>query len=132
MSAPLSVLDSPAVAAAALILSLGLAVSLLILAARTRRLAARLEEAWREASALAAERDGVVAELCLTRERLAQSRQAAGRAQAAAAELEVRFKPAVTIERHFGERHFGERRLGESRCEAANRVIVEALRDRPQ
>jgi len=122
MSASPSVLDSPTIAMAAMLLSLGLAFVLTVLAFRARRLAARLDEARREASALGAERDGLLAELCLTRERLAQSRRAAGRAQAAAAELEVRFKPAVTIERAFGE----------SRCEAANRVILEALRERPQ
>ncbi|HJV42578.1 hypothetical protein [Caulobacter sp.] len=122
MVVPLSLTDTPAVILAAQILSIGLPAVVAWLATRLLRLRARLARVRREMADLSADRDGILAELAQTRERLAESRQAAGRAQAAAAELEVRFKALPRIERQFGE----------SRCETANRVIVEALRDRPQ
>jgi len=114
--------DAPAVILAAQVLSIGLPAVVAWLATRLLHLRARLARARRDLADISADRDGLLAELAQTRERLAESRQAAGRAQAAAAELEVRFKPRPQIERQFGE----------SRCETANRVIVEALRDRPQ
>lgn len=122
MAVSLSLPDTPGVILAAQILSIGLPAVVAWLATRLLHLRARLARARREMADLRADRDGILAELAQTRERLAESRQAAGRAQAAAAELEVRFKPLPRIERQFGE----------SRCEAANRVVVEALRDRPQ
>lgn len=122
MSALLSVLDSPVIFTAALVLAFAAAVVAGWLAAYAVRLRAQLAQAYRDAEDLAERRDDVLAELALTRARLAETRQAAGKAQAMAAELESRLKPAIKIEREFGE----------SRCEAANRVISEALRDRPQ
>lgn len=118
----LSVLDSPVIFAAALVLAFAAAGAAGWLGAHVLRLRAQLAEALQEADGLAAHRDAVLAELALTRARLIETRQAAGRAQATAAELEARLGPSRKIEREFGE----------SRCEAANRVIINALRDRPQ
>lgn len=122
MAALPSVPDAPSIVLAAQILSIGLPAVVAWLATRLLGLRARLARVRREMADISADRDGVLAELAQTRERLAESRQAAGRAQAAAAELEVRLKSLPRIERQFGE----------SRCETASRVIVEALRDRPQ
>lgn len=122
MSALLSVLDSPVIFAAAVVLAFVAAGVAGWLGASVLRLRAQLAEAVQEAEGLAAHRDSVLAELALTRARLTETRQAAGRAQATAAELEARLGAGVRIEREFGE----------SRCEAANRVIFDALRDRPQ
>ena len=118
----LSVLDSPVIFAAAAVLAFVAAGVAGWLGSYAMRLRAQLDEAREEAAGLAAHRDSVLAELALTRARLSETRQAAGRAQATAAELEARLKPTIKIERGFGE----------SRCEAANRVILDALRDRPQ
>lgn len=90
-----------------------------LLAVRLSRTEARLAEARRRADEAIAERDGVLAELALNRERLAEARQAAGRAQAAAAEREVRPRASPVINRSFGE----------SRCEAVSRMVDDALRD---
>lgn len=122
MSALLSVLDSPVIFAAAAVLAFVAAGLAGWLGSYALRLRAQLDEAREEAACLAGHRDSVLAELALTRARLSETRQAAGRAQATAAELEARLKPTIKIERGFGE----------SRCEAANRVILDALRDRPQ
>lgn len=122
MSALLTVLDSPVVFTAAVVLAFIAAGMAGWLGAYVLRLRAQLAEALQEANGMAAHRDSVLAELALTRARLAETRQAAGRAQATAAELEARLAPTIKIEREFGE----------SRCEAANRVILDALRDRPQ
>lgn len=122
MSALLSVLDSPVIFVAAAVLALVAAAVAGWLGAHVLRLRAQLAEARLEAEGLAAHRDSVIAELALTRARLAETRQMAGRAQATAAELEARLAPTIKIEREFGE----------SRCEAANRVIRDALSDRPQ
>ena len=122
MHALLSALDSPVIFAAAAVLAFVAAGVAGWLGSYAMRLRAQLNEAREEATGLAAHRDGVLAELALPRARLAETRRIAGRAQATAAELEARLKPAITIERGFGE----------SRCEAANRVIIDALRNRPQ
>lgn len=122
MSALLTVLDSPVIFAAAAVLAFVAAGVAGWLGSYALRLRVQLDEAREEAAGLAAHRDSVLAELALTRARLSETRQAAGRAQATAAELEARLKPTIKIERGFGE----------SRCEAANRVIVDALRNRPQ
>lgn len=118
----LSVLDSPVVFAVAMVLAFVTSALAGWLAAHVSRLRAQLDETQREAAGLSAHRDSILADLALTRARLAETRQAAGRAQAAVAELEARLAPGVKIGREFGE----------SRCEAANRVIFDALRDRPQ
>jgi hypothetical protein len=122
MPALLSVLNSPVIFTTAVALALVAAAVAGWLGARVARLHAQLAEARQEAEGLAAHRDSVIAELALTRARLTETRQAAGRAQATAAELEARLPKTVKIERGFGE----------SRCEAANRVIRDALSDRPQ
>lgn len=122
MSALLNVLDSPVIFTAAVGLAFIAAGVAGWLAAHVLRLRGQLADALQEAEGLAAHRDSVLAELSLTRARLVETRQVAGRAQATAAELEARLSAGVRIEREFGE----------SRCEAANRVIVDALRDRPQ
>jgi hypothetical protein len=122
MSALLNVLDSPVVFTAAVVLAFLAAGVAGWLGAYVLRLRAQLAEALQEADGMAAHRDSVLAELALTRARLVETRQVAGRAQATVAELEARLSPAIKIEREFGE----------SRCEAANRVILDALRDRPQ
>ena len=122
MSALLSVLDSPVILTAAVVLALISAGLAGWLAAYVLRLRAQLAEATRQVDGMTTQRDSVLAELALARARLVETRQAAGRAQATAAELEARLAPTVKIEREFGE----------SRCEAANRVILDALRERPQ
>lgn len=122
MSALLSALDSPVIVMTAAVLALVAAAVAGWLVSYALRLRAQLAELRQDADGLAAHRDSVIAELALTRARLAETRQAAGRAQATVAELEARLRPAIKIEREFGE----------SRCEAANRVVLDALRDRPQ
>ncbi|MDR6624296.1 hypothetical protein [Caulobacter segnis] len=122
MSALLSVLYSPVIFTAAAVLALIAAAVAGWLGAHVPRLRAQLAEARQEADGLAAHRDSVIAELALTRARLAEARQAAGRARAMAEELRARLAPTIKIEREFGE----------SRCEAANRVIRNALGDRHQ
>ena len=122
MSALLSVLNSPVVFTAALVLAFAASAVAGWLAAYASRLRAQLAEAQKEAEALEARRDSALAELALTQARLAEARQAADRAQMAAAALEARLTPAIKIKREFGE----------SRCEAANRVILDALHNPPQ
>lgn len=122
MSALLSVLNSPVIFVAAVLLALVAAAVAGWLGSLVSRLRAQLAEVTQDAEGLAAHRDSILAELALTRARLVETRQAAGRAQATAAELEARLAPTMKIEREFGE----------SRCEAANRVIRDALGDRPQ
>lgn len=64
----------------------------------------RLAEARREVGDLSADRDRILAELALTRERLAETRQAAGRAQAEAADREARLRTLASLHREAGER----------------------------
>lgn len=122
MSVLLSILDSPVIFTAATIVAVVAAAGAGWLGAYALRLRAQLAELRQDAKGLEAHRDSVIAELALTRARLAESRAAADRAQVTAAQLEARLRPSIKIEREFGE----------SRCEAANRVVLNALRDRPQ
>lgn len=122
MSVLLSILDSPVIFTAATIVAVVAAAGAGWLGAYALRLRAQLAELRQDAKGLEAHRDSVIAELALTRARLVESRAAADRAQVTAAQLEARLRPSIKIEREFGE----------SRCEAANRVVLNALRDRPQ
>jgi len=65
---------------------------------------ARLAQSQRIAADLSLDRDRILAELALVRERLAEVRQAAGRAQAEAAGREARLKMMHDIEREFPDR----------------------------
>lgn len=118
----LSVLDSPAVLAAALCVALVAAGLAGWLAGYALRQRAQLAEARQDALEVRGRLDSAMVELGVTRARLGEAEDALANAQAAATELEARLQPEIKIERGFGE----------SRFEAANRVLREALGDRPQ
>lgn len=104
MLALLSLFDSPIIRLLAEILAVALLPTVAFLALRLLGAEARLVQARRMAVDLAADRDRVLAELALSRERLTETRQAAGRAQAEAAEREVRLKALANVHRELGER----------------------------
>ena len=118
----LSVLDTPVVFAAALGLALAAAVVAGWLAGYAIRLRSQLAESRRDAVDARDALDSAIVEAGLTRARLGEVEDALAQAEAKAAELEARLQPEIQIERGFGE----------SRFEAANRVLRDALRDRPQ
>jgi len=122
MSAVMNILSSPAVFATAIGLAFVTATAAGWMGAALLRLRGQLAEARQEAEGLAAHRDKVLAELTVTRARLTEARQAVSRAQSAVDDRDMRLRSVVRIERGFGE----------SRCETANRVIVDALRSYPQ
>ncbi len=64
----------------------------------------RLAQVRQLAGDLSADRDRILAELALSRERLTEARQTAGRAQAEAADREVRLKALAKVHRDIGER----------------------------
>lgn len=90
---------------AATILSITLAAIIARLSLRLRVVEDRLDDAERQAIDTAAERDRIQAELAQSRERLAEARAAAGRAQAAA-ERELRMKSLAEEDRRFAEGRF--------------------------
>lgn len=118
----LSVLDTPVVFAAALGLALAAAAVAGWLAGYAIRLRAQRAEARQDAVTARRHLDSAIVDLGLTRARLGEVEDALAKAEAKAAELEARSQPEIKIERGFGE----------SRFEAANRVLREALGDRPQ
>lgn len=119
MPGVLNILEGPSALVAAMILSTVLASLAVILTVALRDARKRLAEAERRADDIAIELEQVTAELALVRERLDQTRRAAGRAQAEAADREVRLKALLAV----------DRRAVESRVQTANRVIEEALRE---
>lgn len=119
MPGVLNILEGPSALVAAMILSTVLASLAVILTIALRDARKRLAEAERRADDIAVELEQVTAELALVRERLDQTRRAAGRAQAEAADREVRLKALLAV----------DRRAVESRVQTANRVIEEALRE---
>lgn len=104
MLALLSLFDSPVIRVLAEILAVALAPTVVFLVLRLLGAETRLAQAREQAADLSADRDRILAELALTRERLAETRQAAGRAQAEAAEREVRLKALANVSRDVGER----------------------------
>ncbi|RRN62000.1 hypothetical protein [Caulobacter sp. 602-1] len=113
MLALLSLFDSPIVRLLAEILAVALLPTVAFLVLRLLGAETRLAQSRQIASDLAADRDRILAELALSRERLAETRQAAGRAQAEAAEREVRLKALADARYELGER----------------RTIVDSFRD---
>ena len=99
----LSVFDSPFVRLLAEILALALVPAAIFLVLRLLGAEARLGRVTAQAADLATDRDQILAELALTRERLAETRQAAGRAQAEVAEREVRLKALLAMDRATSE-----------------------------
>ena len=104
MLALLSLFDSPVIRILAEILAVALAPTVVFLVLRLLGAETRLAQAREQAADLSADRDRILAELALTRERLAEIRQAAGRAQADAAKREVRLKVVAEVSRDVGER----------------------------
>ena len=104
MLALLSLFDSPIIRLLAEILAVALLPTSAFLVLRLLDAEVRLARSRRIADDLSADRDRILAELALGRERLAEARQAAGRAQAEAAEREVRFKALANVHREFGPR----------------------------
>jgi hypothetical protein len=104
MLALLSLFDSPIGRLLAEILAVALLPTAAFLVLRLLGAEARLAQSRQMAGDLSADRDRILAELALTRERLTDTRQAAGRAQAEAAEREVRLKALANVHRAFGER----------------------------
>lgn len=84
----------------ATILSITLAMIVARLSARLRAVEIYLDEAERQAIDAAADRDRIQAELAQSRERLADARSAAGRAQVAA-ERELRMRSLLREDRRF-------------------------------
>lgn len=113
MLALLSLFDSPIIRFLAEILAIALLPTVVFLVLRLLGAEAKLAQVRHEAGDLSADRDRILAELALSRERLAETRQAAGRAQAEAAEREVRLKALANVHRDLGER----------------RVIIDNFRD---
>ena len=104
MLALLSLFDSPIFRLLAEILAVALAPTVVFLVLRLLDAEVRLARSRQVAGDLAGDRDRILAELALTRERLAEARQAAGRAQAEAAERDVRLKALTKVHREGGER----------------------------
>ena len=104
MLALLSLFDSPIVRMLAEILAVALLPTVVFLVLRLLGAETRLAQARALAGDLSADRDRILAELALTRERLTETRQAAGRAQAEAADREVRLKALAKVHRELGER----------------------------
>lgn len=104
MLALLSLFDSPIVRLLAEILAVALAPTVVFLVLRLLGAETKLAQVRQQAGDLAADRDRILAELALSRERLAETRQAAGRAQAEAAERDVRLKALASDRRNIGER----------------------------
>ncbi|PIB91204.1 hypothetical protein [Caulobacter sp. FWC2] len=104
MMALLSLFDSPIFRLLAEILAVALLPTVAFLVVRLLDAEVRLARSRQVAGDLSAERDRILAELALTRERLAEARQAAGRAQAEAAEREVRLKALANGQRELSER----------------------------
>ena len=101
----LSIFDSQAVRMTAEILAVALVPTVAFLTFRLLAAENALGSALGRALDAEAERDRFEAELAFSRERLAETRQAAGRAQAAV-EREVRLKAALDDKRTFaGDRH---------------------------
>ncbi len=103
MLALLSAFDNPIIRTLAEILAVALAPIAVFLTLRLLGAEARLAFVRSQAVELAADRDRALAELALSRERLAETRQTAGRAQAEAAEREVRLKALLSIDRALAE-----------------------------
>ena len=99
----LSVFDNPFVRMLAEIMAVAFVPAFIFLVLCLLDAESRLARAKTSAGELAADRDQILAELALTRERLAETRQAAGRAQAEAAEREIRLKALLEIDRARGE-----------------------------
>jgi len=113
MLALLSLFDSPIVRLLAEILAVALLPTVVFLVLRLLGAETRLAQTRELAGDLSVDRDRILAELALTRERLTETRQAAGRAQAEAADREVRLKALANVHRDLGER----------------RSVVESFRD---
>lgn len=103
MLAVLSLFDNPLIRVLAEVLAVALLPAVVFLTVRLLETEARLGRARSHAAEVAADRDRVLAELALSRERLAESRQAAGRAQAEAAEREIRLKALLAMDRAASE-----------------------------
>ncbi|WP_297509129.1 hypothetical protein [uncultured Caulobacter sp.] len=99
----LSVFDNPFIRLLAEILAVALVPAFVFLTLRLLDAEARLGRARSQAAELTTDRDRILAELALSRERLAEARQAAGRAQAEAAEREIRLKALLVQDRAVGE-----------------------------
>jgi hypothetical protein len=104
MLALLSLFNSPIIRMLAEILAVALLPTVIFLVLRLLGAEARLAQARQLAGDLSADRDRILAELALNRERLTETRQAAGRAQAEAADREVRLKALANVHRELGER----------------------------
>lgn len=104
MLALLSLFDSPIFRLLAEILAVALLPTVAFLIPRLLGAEVRLAQSRRIAADLSADRDRILAELALSRERLVEARRVAGRAQAEAAEREVRLKALVNVDREFGGR----------------------------
>jgi hypothetical protein len=104
MLALLSLFDSPIVRMLAEILAVALLPTVVFLVLRLLGAETRLAQAREMAGDLSVDRERILAELALTRERLTETRQAAGRAQAEAADREVRLKALANVHRDLGER----------------------------
>ena len=100
----LSIFDSQAVRMTAEILAIALVPTVAFLTIRLLAAEDALGSALGRALDAEAERDQFEAELAFSRERLAEARQAAGRAQAAV-EREVRLKTVLGERTFAGDRH---------------------------
>lgn len=104
MLALLSLFESPFTRLLAEILAVALLPAVVFLVLRLLSAEVRLVQSRRIAGDLSADRDRILAELALTRERLAEARQAAGRAQVEAARREVRVKAFDSVHGGLEER----------------------------
>lgn len=99
----LSLFDNQALRVLAEILAVSLAPTVVFVVLRLLGAETRLALARAKIVDLSSDRDRALGELALSRERLAEARQAAGRAQAEIAEREVRLKALAKIQRQIGE-----------------------------
>lgn len=114
-----TLIGNSAVIAVAEILAIALLPVILFLVGRLFAAEAKLAQARERVADALAEVDQVRAEIALGQERLAQTRQAAGRAQAEAAEREMRLMALLGA----------PPRVGQGRCDTVGRKIAEALRE---
>lgn len=140
----LDTLGGPALGEAAKIFAVALLVAFVVVGVRLVGADARLAHARRQTAEVAAERDRALAELIASRDAIARLEQALAEQdenirinmasadrRLAEAQLAVGRAEAVAVAREGRIRDLlaADPRSGESRCETANRLITDALRE---